>query len=81
MVRPVFEAMNRGRPGLVMAILRFGLLTAPALWVGMVATQRLGQPEVYGMVAALLVVAALTSAIFLLWLRAALKARSAAEAP
>jgi Na+-driven multidrug efflux pump len=70
--RPVFEGMQRGRPGLVMALLRYLLLTPPAAWLGMQGAIALGYPGLYGLVAAALAVAAITSLAFHLWLRAAL---------
>ncbi|MCP3979851.1 MAG: MATE family efflux transporter [bacterium] len=75
--RPVFEAMNRGRPGLVMAVLRYLVLTAPLAWLGIVAAERAGQPALYGLIFGLLAAAGLASVAFSLWLRAALYGRSA----
>ncbi len=72
--RPGFEAMNRGRPGLVVATLRFAVLTVPAAWLGMWVAERMGQPALYGLVVGLLVVSAVTSGAFYLWLRSALMA-------
>jgi Na+-driven multidrug efflux pump len=73
--RPVFEAMNRGRPGLMMAVLRFVLLTAPAAWLGMRIAEGMGRPGIHGLVVGLLVVSASTAALFHLWLRGALSAQ------
>ena len=73
--RPVFEAMNRGRPGLVMATLRFAILTAPVAWLGMWVADNMSKPPLYGLAAGLLVVSAVTSAAFYLWLRGALIAQ------
>jgi len=73
--RPVFEAMNQGRPGLVMAVLRYVVLAAPGAWLGMKASRDLlGLPEFYGLVAGLLVVGAISSVGFALWLHRALAA-------
>jgi len=72
--RPVFEAMNRGRPGLVVASLRFAVFTVPAAWLGMRIAERMGHPALYGLVVGLLVVSAVTSGAFYLWLRSALAA-------
>jgi Na+-driven multidrug efflux pump len=73
--RPVFEAMQRGRPGLVMAIVRYVVLTGPLAWLGMISATRLGQPELYGLIAGTLVAAAISSAAFYLWLRAEIPAQ------
>ncbi len=72
--RPVFEGMQRGRPGLVMAALRYALLTVPLCLLGVEAARLLDQPAFHGVIAALLAVAALSSAIFHGWLTRALGA-------
>ena len=72
--RPVFEAMGRGRPGLVMAILRYGALMLPLAWSGMFAAQRLGYPAIDGLVVGLLAASALSSLTFYVWMRRALGA-------
>lgn len=71
--RPVFEAMNRGRPGLLMATLRYLVLTGPLAAGGLWAAQALGSRPLYGLVLGLLVAAAISSLAFQLWLRAALR--------
>jgi len=70
--RPAFEGMGRGRPGLWMAVLRYVVLTAPLAWIGALVVGRWGAPALYGVLAGLLVAAALSSAAFLAWLRSAL---------
>ena len=70
--RPVFEAFNRGRPGLAMAGLRYLVLTAPLAWAGMRIAARFGHPGLYGLIFGLIAAGGLTSGIFYLWLRAAL---------
>ena len=70
--RPVFEAMQRGAPGLVMALFRYLVLTAPLAWIGMAAARRLDQPELYGLIVGTLAAAGISSGVFQLWLRAAL---------
>ena len=72
--RPVFEAMNRWQPGLVMAVVRYLILTVPLAWSGMVVARQLGHPPMYGLIGGLLVTAAISSTAFALWLRSALKA-------
>lgn len=69
--RPVFEAMGRGKPGLAMAVLRYFFLTLPTAWLGIRIATALGQPQLYGLLLGLVLVAALTSAIFTGWLRQA----------
>jgi Na+-driven multidrug efflux pump len=71
--RPVFEAMQRGRPGLVMALVRYVALTGPFAWLGMVSAQGLGQPPLYGLIAGTLAAGAVSSAVFYAWLRSALR--------
>ena len=72
--RPVFEAMGRGRPGLIMAIFRYIVLTIPAAYAGMQVARVMGQPAMYGILVALVGVAAVASLVFALWLRHALAA-------
>ena len=71
--RPVFEAMNRWRPGLAMAGFRYLLLTVPLAWAGIVSANRLGYEPLYGLIAGLVATAAISSAAFALWLRSALR--------
>jgi len=71
--RPVFEAMNQGRPGLLLALLRYGILTVPLAWAGLSLARRLGYPEIYGLIAGMLVVSAVSSVVFMLWLRRTLQ--------
>jgi Na+-driven multidrug efflux pump len=71
--RPVFEAMNRWKPGLAMAGLRYLVLTVPLAWAGVTIANRLGHEPLYGLIGGLLVTAALSSTVFALWLRTALR--------
>ncbi len=73
--RPVFEAMNRGRPGLVVATLRFGILTMPVAWLGMWVAGQMSKPPLYGLAIGLLFVSGITSVVFYLWLQGALIAQ------
>ena len=75
LVRPVFEGMGRGRPGLAMASIRYLLLTLPTAWVGVRLATGMGQPQLYGLIVGLLVVGTVSSGAFSLWLRAALQAK------
>jgi Na+-driven multidrug efflux pump len=70
--RPVFEAMNRGRPGLLMAAFRYLILSGPLAWGGMVLAGRSGREPLYGLIIGLLAAALLASAAFYVWLRAEL---------
>ena len=74
LVRPAFEGMGRGRPGLAVAALRYLVLTAPAAWLGLRAARAAGLPELHGLVLGLLLAGAVASAAFLLWIRAVLRA-------
>lgn len=78
--RPVFEGMRRGRPGLVMAAVRYLGLTAPAAWLGGVFALRAGAPAIYGIMVGLLAAAALSSVGFLGWLLAELRRSDAIAA-
>lgn len=72
--RPAFEGMGRGRPGLVMASLRYVGLTAPAAWLGAQTASAVGRPGLYGLIVGLVGATAVTSLIFLAWMRSALRA-------
>ncbi len=78
--RPVFEGLGRGRPGLVMALLRYVVLAAPAAWLGLKLGSAAGIPGLYGLLLGQLVAAALTSAAFLIWVRRVLAELPAAPA-
>jgi Na+-driven multidrug efflux pump len=73
LTRPVFEAMGKGRPGLIVASVRVLVLSAPFAWVGMRAAEGLGRPPIYGLIAGLQIVSALTSSFFYLWVRRVLR--------
>ena len=64
----MFEGMQRGRPGLIMALVRYLVLTVPLAWAGSRAAAAVGQPQLYGMLLGLTVAAGLSSAAFALWL-------------
>ncbi len=70
--RPIFEGMNRGTPGMVIAALRYIVLTAPLAWGGMVLAERLGHTAFSGLLIGLLIAAVVPSVAFYLWLQAAL---------
>jgi Na+-driven multidrug efflux pump len=67
-VRPVFEGMQRGRPGLVMAVLRYGVLSGPLAWVLSDTAPQLGLAPIYGVVAGVLLSATIATAVFSAWL-------------
>ncbi|HKQ98766.1 MAG TPA: MATE family efflux transporter [Candidatus Polarisedimenticolia bacterium] len=72
--RPAFEGLQRGRPGLVMAMVRYVGLTAPFGFGGMVLGERFGFPALFGLLAGLIGASLLASSIFLVWMRKALGA-------
>ena len=76
LVRPVFEGMGQGRPGLVVALLRYVVLTAPAAWLGIEAAAAMGEPGFHGVVVGLLVASAIASLVFLVWIRSAIAERT-----
>ncbi len=71
--RPAFEGMGQGRPGLVLAVLRYVVLTAPCAWIGTHVAEGIGVPGLYGLILGLFCASALTSTIFLAWVRRALR--------
>jgi len=70
--RPVFEALGTGRPGLVMALVRYVGLTAPLSWAGLRLAESGGYPGMYGLIVGTLLAGLITSTLFALWLRRAL---------
>jgi Na+-driven multidrug efflux pump len=67
--RPVFEGLGRGRPGLMMSVLRYLVLATPAAWLGLKAAPLLGVSEILGVILGLSVATAISSTVFLLWTR------------
>jgi len=78
--RPVFEGMQRGRPGLIMAVFRYVVLTVPLAWTGSRLAAAAGVPELYGLLVGLLLAAGISSAAFVTWLARALPAARPREA-
>ena len=76
LARPCFEALQRGFPNLVMAVLRYLVLTIPALLLALANREALGLDPVTAVISALICVASLCSLIFIGWLR-----RAQAELP
>ena len=71
--RPIFEARGEGRPGLIMAVLRYGVLMMPLAWLGMRAADRLGRAPIDGLVVGLLIASAISSLAFYGWLQRTLR--------
>lgn len=65
--RPVFEGLHRGRPGLVVAVIRYLILTAPCGLLGMLGADALRVPPLFGLLVGLIVASGLTSVIFTIW--------------
>lgn len=78
--RPVFEGMQLGWPGLVAAVVRYVGLTIPCALLGAEVAGRLGQPELFGILAGLVAASAVASAGMLLGMLRLL-ARREAERP
>ena len=73
LARPVFEAMGRGRPGLLLATLRYVVLSVPLAWAGMHAAVALGRPGFEGVLAGTIAASLLSSLAMVAWIRAALR--------
>ena len=71
--RPVFEGMQRGRPGLITALVRYLGLTFPLAWLGTRMATLYDIHPIYGLVVGLLVASLLSSVMFSAWLHRALK--------
>ncbi len=65
--RPVFDGMQRGAPGAIMAVLRFAILTFPCALGGAYAAQAIGRPAFEGLIVGLIVAGLAVSGIFLIW--------------
>ena len=72
LVRPAFEGMQRGTPGLVMALVRYVGLTGPMAWAGMRVAAMLGLQEFTGLVVGLIVATGITSVAFMVWIESSL---------
>ena len=82
--RPAFEGLQRGRPGLAMAVFRYTILTIPFAFAGMKAADLLGRPPLHGLIAGLIGASGLASAVFFIWMRrflGDLEAQERAAAP
>jgi Na+-driven multidrug efflux pump len=75
--RPTFEGLQRGRPGLALAVLRYLILALPFMLGGSRASLWLGQPPLYGLVLGLILASLVASAVFLVWTRRTLRALDA----
>ncbi|HYV19581.1 MAG TPA: MATE family efflux transporter [Verrucomicrobiae bacterium] len=78
--RPAFEGLQRGRPGLVMAVFRYVVLMVPLALLGKAVAERAGLPSLLGLIVGLIAASALASAVFLVWMRRALRALSSTAA-
>lgn len=77
--RPAFEGLQRGRPGLVMAVIRYVGLTIPFGFGGMVIAERAGWTPLFGLLLGLALASALASIVFLVWMERALGALEARQ--
>lgn len=70
--RPMFEGMQNARPGLVAALLRYVVLTAPLAWVGTRIAVANGYPGLYGIIGGVVAATAVSSVVLAAWLVATL---------
>ncbi|MEE9292681.1 MAG: MATE family efflux transporter [Acidobacteriota bacterium] len=68
LIRPAFEGLQRGWPGLAMAILRYGVLAPPAAWLGRAIAIDIGAPVLHGIIIGLICASTLSSVIFMAWI-------------
>jgi Na+-driven multidrug efflux pump len=71
--RPTFEGLGRGRPGLLMAILRYLVLSAPSCWLGVRLAHAIGVAGLYGVILGLFTASGISSVVFLAWTRRTLR--------
>ena len=72
--RPVFDGMQRGAPGAMMSFLRYGLLTLPLSYGGMICAPLLGFEPFRGVILGVITAGMISSMGFLLWTTGALRA-------
>ncbi len=65
--RPVFDGMQQGAPGAIMASVRYLGLTLPAAWGGAHVAAAFGYPRFNGVVLGLITAGLLVSSVFLAW--------------
>lgn len=73
LLRPAFEGMQRGWPGLAMAILRYAVLAPPAAWMGRAIAIEIGEPVLHGIIVGLICASTLSSVIFMAWTASVLR--------
>jgi Na+-driven multidrug efflux pump len=69
--RPAFEGLQRARPGLVISLLRYVVMTAPCGLAGIWGARYLQAPALFGLLVGLIVASGVASGIFLVWYRRA----------
>lgn len=67
--RPIFEGVQRGAPGMIMSVVRYGVLTWLVV-LGAWAAVAEGRPALHGVVVALVVATSVASAAFWWWMSA-----------
>jgi Na+-driven multidrug efflux pump len=76
--RPIFEGMQEGLPGLVVALLRYVVLTAPCILIGYQLAKTFERPSIEGVLFGLVTASAVASLIFLAWMHRAVARREEA---
>ena len=66
--RPAFEAVQRGTPGLIMAAVRYVVLSIPLGYTGAKVAEAYGHEPFHGLVVGLLSGTVCVSVVFVLWL-------------
>jgi Na+-driven multidrug efflux pump len=79
--RPAFEGLQRGRPGLVMAVIRYVGLTIPFGLGGMYVAERTSVTPIVGLLLGLALASAIASVVFLVWMERALDEMEARREP
>lgn len=67
LTRPVFEGMQRSVPGMLVAVLRYLVLTLPFAYGGRLLALRLGRSGYEGVLCGLVAASAISSTVFFLW--------------
>lgn len=80
LVRPVFEGLGRGGPVIVLAVIRYLVLTPPLALLGIWWAPQLGRPPFDGLLIGMLIATGVTSLGALGWLVRAIAQAAAADA-
>ncbi|MFN7973504.1 MAG: MATE family efflux transporter [Acidobacteriota bacterium] len=71
--RPMFEGLQMPKPGFVVAILRYVVLTGPLAWLGAHVATAMGYAGLYGLISGLIAATAISSGVIYGWMLSTLR--------